>query len=240
MRKNETSYFDLMTEQEEENSQKTQKELRQEIKLYQDSLNLLIEILDNLYPTIEKSANSLMDPILLMIMSKIIMSLKSFFNLVIKGYYHEAMVISRNTLESVLLCILVTEKEEYALKWLKGKVTPCEVRKALELKGDVNLKDLYRRMSQYVHVNLRSFDSIVELEIEREKGKMSVNWVPRFKKDWAYSFFIHGISYIFLLILHLSTLYKDILKEILIDKISRHRKRVEEKFKEFQSEFLRE
>lgn len=234
MKENETSHFNYMIEVEKEIVQKTKKRLDKEIILYQESLNLLVEILDILYPDSGKKDRSLVDLVLLPVLSKAVMAMKSYFNLVIKGYYNEAIVINRNILESALLGILVTKKEEYAAKWFDGSLKSREVRKAVGFKDENDLQEIYDMMSHYVHVNVGSLGSIIKFEIEEKR--MVVRWVPDFNEELARYMLFPTIS--FILISHLSELFKNKLDRKFLDEMTIHKKNIMKAFEEVQSKIL--
>jgi len=227
--KNNGSHLSYIIEAEKKTIQESSRELKEEIALYQETLNLAVEMLDNLYSDYRKKDTSFADFALLPILSKIIMSLKSYFDLVIKGYYHEATVIERNILESVLLCNLIAEKEEYAVKWLKGELRSWDVRKALRLKDEGDLQEIYKMMSDYVHTNVCSLGLIIQFEIE--KKRMAVRWAPKFDKELARHMLIPTIG--FILVSHFSDVFKDELDKSFLDKIAKYTARTMKIFEKF-------
>lgn len=120
-----------------------------------------------------------------------------------KGYYHEATIINRHILEGALICQLSTEKEGYAWKWFRGELRLRELRRILNLNNSRDFRDAYRMMSECVHLDIRSLNTIVELE--RKKKILSVYWVPKFEKELARNYLVPAISY--MLISHLSVSY---------------------------------
>jgi len=234
MKGTEPSHFDYIRKVEKEIVQEAEEKLYREITLYQESLNLLVDILDNLYPDSGKKELSFVDFVLLPILSKTVMSLKSYFDLVIKGYYNEAIVINRNILESALLCMLITKKEEYAEKWFAGKLRSLEVRKALGLKGENDLQEIYSMMSDYVHTNVGSLGSIIKFEIE--KKRMVVRWAPDFDEELSRYMLFPTIS--FLLISHMSDLFRDRFDRKVLDEMAKYKKNIMKAFEEVQSEIL--
>lgn len=222
MMKQNVSFFDYIVKVEKENIRKTRVLLKKKIKLNKDSFNLFAEMLGELYPTPIQKAKSITDMAVLPILSKIAMSLKSYFNLVMMGYYHDAIIVYRNILESVLLCMLVAEKPKYAVKWLKAKIEPSEVRKELGLKS---VADVYNTMSHYVHLNIRSMGTFVEIRMEEQRGLMIAGWVPQFNADNARFMLIPIFGPT--LISYLSYSYKNRLSANLLKRISRYMKGIQ-------------
>lgn len=178
-----TSPFDFIAKMEKENIRKTKRQFSKEIRLYKKSFNWLVEVLDELYLIPMQRAKSITDMAVLPILSKIAMSLKSYLHLVMMGYYHEAVVLKRNILESVLKCMLVAKKPEYAVKWSKNrKLEPREVRKEL---GFESAADIFSAMSDYVHLNAASIGTFVQIRIDKQRAQMTANWHPRFDRDCA-------------------------------------------------------
>lgn len=228
MMKNHISSFNYIAKVEKENIRKTQVAMKKEIKLYKDSFNLLAKVLDELFPHPMQKAKSITDIAVLPITSKIVMSLKSYFNLAMMGYYHDATNFYRNILESVLLCMLVAEKPQYTVKWLKGKIEPREVRRALGLES---IADVYRMMSDYVHLNVHSIGTFVEIRMKEQRGLMIAGWIPQFNEDNARILLIPVLGP--MLISYLSDSYRNRLSSNLLRKISRYTKRIEKTWKSF-------
>lgn len=220
--KNHVNPFDYIGKVEKENIRKTRVLLKREIKLYKKSFNLLVGVLDELYPPHMQKAKSITDMAVLPILSKIAMSLKSYFNIVMMGYYHEAIIFYRNILESALLCMLVAEKPQFVEKWLKDAIKPWEVRKELGFKSVV---DVYDMMSDYVHLNVRSIGAFVEIRMEEQRGLMIAGWVPQFNQDTARFMLIPVLGP--LLISYLSDSHKKRLHTKLLKRISKYMKRIE-------------
>ena len=222
MMKRHVSSFEYIVKVEKENIRKTKVLMKEEIKLYKDSFNLFAEVLDELYPHPIREAKSITEMAVLPILSKIAMLLKSYFNLVIMGYYHEAIVLHRNILESVLLCMLVAEKPKYAMKWLKDKIEPSEVKKELGLES---VADVYGMMSGYAHLNIRSFGTFLEIKMEKQRGLMIAGWTPRFNEENARILLVPALGPT--LISYLSHSYKERLSANLLKKMSRHMKEIQ-------------
>lgn len=230
--KHHVNHFDYIAKVEKENIRKTRALLKREIKLYKDSFNLLAEVLDELYPHTIQKAESITDMAVLPILSKIIMSLKSYFNLVITGYYHEAVNLLRNIFESVLLCMLVVEKPQYVKKWLLGKIEPSEVRKELGFESSV---DVYGEMSNYAHLNIRSLGSILEIKMKEQKRFMIAGSLPRFGEEDARFMLVPALGP--MLVSFLSDTHKNRLGANLLERISRYMERIQKTWEHMAPEF---
>lgn len=216
---------------EDENAEITSRQFKRDLKLYEQSFNLLMEITYFLYDkSTPQNPFSASKTAILLVLPRIIQLIQSIRILGLKGYYYDKLVLDRTFLESIGLCAYFTLNEKEARRWLSGKdVKPPKIEladyvtKLFSMEG-ISVKPLYGRLCNYVHTNLKGILSLVR-ELRPPQDAV-MQFSPEFDKQKFY-----GISPypVFMLIL-LAIMFRDNLAERQLRKISILSKRLEDIF----------
>ncbi len=150
-------YFDFLTEKEEENVERTRKELSEEFELSRETLEMLYDCFKAIASSYShKWSHS--KKAAFFILPRFIMSTKTSIELLTRAYYFDYEVVQRSLLESLALLMLFSEDEEAAKKWLDREelelpkwklvhyVIPSPTKKMRRL-----IDKAYSKLSDYVH-----------------------------------------------------------------------------------------
>lgn len=205
-------------ETEDENARKASRQFKKELKLYEQSFNLLLETTYFLYDTSASGSFSESKTAVLLIMPRVIQSMQSVRILNLKGYYYDKSILERSLMESIGLCAYLGSNEEEASRWLSGKSIKSPsiklfdyVFKLIEAEGYSGIR-VYGRMSKYVHTDVRAIVSLIS-DLHPQKGDMlpkaDMQFSPLFDKQK-----FEGISaYPIAMLVLLGIIFKDDLKK---------------------------
>lgn len=177
-------------EAEEENTRKALSQLKKDFEIYENSLNLLMETIDQIASfSSPKRRYSGAKAAIMSILPRIIQSMQSIRILALKGYYYDVAVLQRSLLESIGLCAYFALNEEEARNWIKGgdvKIAKIELFDYVFLligeKGTRGARSVYGELCRYVHANVRAIISLVD-DIDRTKGTIAFHFLPEFDKN---------------------------------------------------------
>ena len=179
-------------ESEDENARKASRQFKKDLKLYEQSFNLLLEITYFLYDTTASSQISDSKTAVLLIMPRVIQSIQSVSILNLKGYYYDKSILERSLMESIGLCAYLGSNKEEASRWLSGKSIKSPsiklfdyVFKLMDAEGYSSIP-AYGWMSKYVHTDFRAIVSLIA-DLHPPKGdilpKADMQFSPLFDKQ---------------------------------------------------------
>jgi len=141
--------------------------LQGDLILYEDTFNLLLEMIHHICD--RTTSLSRVKSAIILVVPRIIQSLQSIRDLTLKGYYYDLLVVQRSFIESIGLCAYLAQNPEEALNWLKGKNMGVAKINLLPYVGKL-LKDtetdtryakvLYGELCNYAHANVRAVLSL--------------------------------------------------------------------------------
>jgi hypothetical protein len=100
------------------------------------------------------------------------------FECSLKGYYDVSMALLRVAYENHLLMKYLSENEEQAKLWFKGKrFSPSLLRQKVSYASD----SLYREMSEFIHSSFKSTYAFTEMEKGRTKAVLGEYNCERFE-----------------------------------------------------------
>lgn len=205
-------------ESEDENARKTSRQFKKDLKLYEQSFNLLLETTFFLCDKTASSPFSESKLAVLLIMPRVIQSMQSVSILNLKGYYYDKSILERCLMESIGLCAYLGSNEEEASRWLSGKRIKLAsiklfdyVFKLIDAEGYSSIP-VYGWMSEYVHTDLGAIVSLIA-DLHPPKGDMlpkaDIQFSPLFDKQK-----FEGISpYPIAMLIVLGIIFKDDLKK---------------------------
>lgn len=158
-------------EAEEKNIESTKKHFDKEIGIYIECFNLLAQTIDHIA---EQSINweppfQLTETVILANTTRILNSMRTYIDLVMKGYYFDARIVHRSLYENVLLIDCFTRDRKYVDKWMAKELKLSEVKRELGLYSEEKLEKFYEEMCDYVHANVPAILTVVDLRGEVDR-----------------------------------------------------------------------
>jgi hypothetical protein len=150
---------------------KTKKEFKKEVKFVEHLLNVFLktfDVLGDLVDTNKEFTNS--ENASYRIAWKLFRIVHCAFNSSLKGYYDVSMALLRIAFENHLLLTYLSENEEEAKLWFKGKTfAPTFLRKNRKWSDS-----MYRGMSEFIHSSFRSTLSFTKTKEGEYGGTLGV------------------------------------------------------------------
>jgi len=203
------SWFDEIKEIEEKNRSKTINKFPRELESFKKSFELVVEA----YNSICKAASKKRGPIknnqhivALFITNRYIHSAICAFELFLKGYYNDGVIISRSMLEITLLCKHLDKSPEAAEFWMRGEYDKIRVSKLIKdfcasPDSKKNFWKVYSSISEIAHTS--GFGSIISiLQPKKKPYTFYIGLRPRFSSTYFKKYFaLTGLNYLFLIFL---------------------------------------
>jgi len=182
--------FNDFQEAEIECATQTALYLGEDLILYEDSFNLLLEMIVHVCDRkMPENPLSVVKSAIMMNVPRIVQSLQSIRDLTLKGYYYDLSVIQRSFVESIGLCAYLLQNPEDALNWIKGKnVSVAKINLldyAIKLlrgytkKGAKCTQAFYGELCNYAHANIRAVSSLFR-KAESSDLTLGTYYVPIF------------------------------------------------------------
>lgn len=179
-------YFSQFAEDERRIVQKTEKHFSKGLQFYKESFNMLFHSLK----LISKSYSEKWSPskrAAFFLLPRIIMSIKTSLDLLIRGYYFDNVVVGRSLMESVALLALVSKDEATAEKWLNfEKLELPKWRLIHHLHPSPNREVMalanksYAEQSDFVHSSFTAIITEFSRHLSQRKKYLQI---PQFKKS---------------------------------------------------------
>jgi len=196
---------------EKKNIELTKKHYNKEISMYIDCFNLLAQTLYHIIKESYKQRDILRraEVAILINSTRVLFSIKTYIDLMMKGYYFDAHIIFRSLYENILLIECFTRDEKYATKWLNEELKFSKVKKELGLYSNEALTRFYEDLCGYVHANAPALTSLIK--ISKEKDEISIPVLPSFRPEQCPEIdFFPAIGYRVLLLL--LNLFRNVMK----------------------------
>lgn len=193
--------FNPYAEEEKKATKTTLRRFKKALEIYERSFNMCYETVSAICDsTKDKLLDSTAKHVILLMLPRIMQSMQSIRDLVMKAYYYDAAVLERSFVESLGLCAYLSVNEGEAKRWRDGKKINVASINLLEyvprLLGGVqgtnhsdDAKRVYGELCDYVHTNVRAVVSLIPTLKTRAKHKkvgaeigaeLSFEFAPKF------------------------------------------------------------
>jgi len=230
-------YFNKFENAEKEIQLETEKNYPENIRLFQEGIDLVDETIDSIckkadevhFTGLEKYHAFLVFP-------RLLMTQKAIINLILSGYYVEALTLSRSWLECFGILSLLLKKDEKAYDWLKGKeIKPSiEIFYAISKKDELINKNLtgkaYGFLCNVVHNNFNVM-KLWSKPILEEKPKLEFQTLPEYRNFEAKHLLISFLPT--LLLMQFTQYYGEEIDNDIKNKINLHLKSIIQKIENF-------
>lgn len=177
--------FVELFETEQKNLKKTESLFGKEIQNYRMCLELLRDAVANINDN--NKAIRLRDFCVFQFCFRTISSSKNLLDLIVRGYYWDAMIIERGLLENSCLILYLLENETNIDKWMHGKTKLRDIRKELNLFSNKGFIMGYAYLSDFVHNNLGAIRHLVTAKSATE---MSAQIEPKLIENYFEGWFL--------------------------------------------------
>jgi hypothetical protein len=208
--------FETLTKTENANIDYAKSVYPNRILLYQEGCNLLGDVIKEIASsfTNRKEAED-KDVAVIALCNRILGTSKVVYELSIRGYQFDTMILVRSLYENFLVLNYVQRSASNTQKWLEAKVRLPTIVKELSLSSDKELRDFYFSISDYAHVN---FEAIITLMKPQDKNHtINISIEPRGladKQNFLPNFWANVLEF-------LSKHYKQLIKTETLTKISK-------------------
>lgn len=138
---------------------KSKKQLKKELSSAKNTLELILKTLSIVQHVRDTPDNK---KAVLMISYRVFRILRCVMKTSLEGYYDVSMALLRTAFENSLLMIYLSEREDEAELWFKGKrFAPTFLRQWSPVHGG----HIYRDLSEFVHSSFKSVMSLGEYEL---------------------------------------------------------------------------
>lgn len=173
--------YELLLKREEENIKLSRKHYGKELSIFVECFNLLVDTVHHISNILGKPA-TYAQACIVANCGRILTSLGAYIDLLMKGYYYDAIVIERSLIENVYLIECFVKDEKSAEKWVKGELTFSKIKKELDLYSDEKFVKYYLSMCDFVHANMRAIFTLL-VETHKTTQVADVYIIPRFRLD---------------------------------------------------------
>jgi hypothetical protein len=161
----EQEIFKKLTKIENANIEHAKSIYSNRIRLYQEGCDLLSNVIKEIASNFSnrKKAEE-QDILIIALCNRIIGTSKVVYELSLRGYQFDTMILVRSLYENLLVLRYVQRSVSNTDKWLSGKVRLSDVKKELSLFSDKWLTDFYISISDYVHLNFKAILTLIKTQ----------------------------------------------------------------------------
>jgi hypothetical protein len=157
-----------LSESERKNIKKTKSLFAREICNYRKCYGLLYKVLRNISNATKKKEKTtkLRDFFIFQLFCRTIGTSKILLDLIMKGYYFDAMIIERSLLENSCLILYLREDETNVMRWMSGDIKLSKIKEQLNLYSNESFMSGYSYLSDFVHTNLGAVRHLAKIKSE--------------------------------------------------------------------------
>jgi hypothetical protein len=156
------SIFKKLTKNERANIKQAKSIYSKRIRLYREGCDLLNDVIKEISTNFSNKKAEMQDVVIIALCNRIIGTSKVIYELSIRGYQFDNMILARSLYENLLVLWYVQRSASNTEKWLSGKVKLRTVKRELDLSSSKLLTGFYDLTSDYVHSNFEAFLTLIK------------------------------------------------------------------------------
>lgn len=156
------SIFEESTKIEKANIKRTKSRFAKKISSYKEGCDLLCELVYRLSEKLNEKEIEFRDIAIASLCNRIIGTSKVIYELSIRGYNYDVMILNRSLYETSIVLWYITKDNNNAEKWITGEVNLSKMKKELGLFSNQEFEKSYGELSNFVHSNMYGIATLIE------------------------------------------------------------------------------